>query len=44
MIMTTHTTEPRMEQNLHMKRQVATRFGEQVNELYKSAEISGLAH
>ncbi len=46
--MTTHVTEPRMEleQNLHMYRQMAKirAFEEQVNELYKSAKMPGLAH
>src|SRR6266508_1223536 len=48
MPMTTHVTEPRMdlEQNLHMYRQMAKirAFEEQVNELYKSAKMPGLAH
>jgi pyruvate dehydrogenase E1 component alpha subunit len=46
--MTTHAIEPRMEleQNLHMYRQMAKirAFEEQVNELYKSAKMPGLAH
>jgi acetoin:2,6-dichlorophenolindophenol oxidoreductase subunit alpha len=46
--MTTPVTEPRMEleQNLHMYRQMAKirAFEEQVNELYKSAKMPGLAH
>ncbi len=46
--MTTPTIEPRMEleQNLHMYRQMAKirAFEEQVNELYKSAKMPGLAH
>src|SRR5262249_24291994 len=46
--MTTQTMEPRMEleQNLHMYRQMAKirAFEEQVNELYKSAKMPGLAH
>src|SRR5437899_3123413 len=46
--MTTQTLEPRMEleQNLHMYRQMAKirAFEEQVNELYKSAKMPGLAH
>ena len=46
--MTTQTIEPRMEleQNLHMYRQMAKirAFEEQVNELYKSAKMPGLAH
>src|SRR6266581_4352363 len=46
--MTTQVTEPRMdlEQNLHMYRQMAKirAFEEQVNELYKSAKMPGLAH
>jgi len=48
MAMTTHAIEPRMEleQNLHMYRQMAKirAFEEQVNELYKSAKMPGLAH
>src|SRR6266446_6895354 len=48
MPMTTQVTEPRMdlEQNLHMYRQMAKirAFEEQVNELYKSAKMPGLAH
>src|SRR6266508_588078 len=48
MAMTTPTIEPRMEleQNLHMYRQMAKirAFDEQVNELYKSAKMPGLAH
>jgi len=48
MPMTTPVTEPRMdlEQNLHMYRQMAKirAFEEQVNELYKSAKMPGLAH
>ena len=46
--MTTQPTEPRMEleQHLHMFRQMAKirAFEEQVNELYKSAKMPGLAH
>src|SRR6266446_6997573 len=46
--MTTQAIEPRMEleQNLHMYRQMAKirAFEEQVNELYKSAKMPGLAH
>src|SRR6202008_3844661 len=46
--MTTQMLEPRMEleQNLHMYRQMAKirAFEEQVNELYKSAKMPGLAH
>src|SRR5574342_1194552 len=46
--MTTQTTEPRMEleQHLHMYRQMAKirAFEAQVNELYKSAKMPGLAH
>ena len=46
--MSTQTIEPRMalEQNLHMYRQMAKirAFEEQVNELYKSARMPGLAH
>ena len=46
--MTTSTIEPRMEleQHLHMYRQMAKirAFEEQVNELYKSAKMPGLAH
>ena len=46
--MTTQATEPRLEleQNLHMYRQMAKirAFEEQVNELYKSAKMPGLAH
>src|SRR2546422_11362114 len=46
--MTTQAPEPRMEleQNLHMYRQMAKirAFEEQVNELYKSAKMPGLAH
>ena len=46
--MATQTIEPRMEleQNLHMYRQMAKirAFEEQVNELYKSAKMPGLAH
>ena len=46
--MTTQVIEPRMEleQNLHMFRQMAKirAFDEQVNELYKSAKMPGLAH
>jgi len=46
--MTTHTMDPRMEveQHLHMYRQMAKirAFDEQVNELYKSAKMPGLAH
>src|SRR5262247_2392422 len=46
--MATQTIEPRMEleQNLHMYRQMAKirAFDEQVNELYKSAKMPGLAH
>src|SRR6266576_3005840 len=46
--MTTQMIEPRMEleQNLHMYRQMAKirAFEEQVNELYKSAKMQGLAH
>ena len=45
---TTPTIEPRMEleQHLHMYRQMAKirAFEEQVNELYKSAKMPGLAH
>src|SRR5260370_21068282 len=48
MAMTTPTIEPRMEleQHLHMYRQMAKirAFDEQVNELYKSAKMPGLAH
>src|SRR5207249_8560325 len=48
MRMTTQATEPRLdlEQNLHMYRQMAKirAFEEQVNELYKSAKMPGLAH
>src|SRR5438552_8837518 len=48
MPMTTQVTEPRMdlEQTLHMYRQMAKirAFEEQVNELYKSAKMPGLAH
>ena len=46
--MTTQAIEPRMEleQNLHMYRQMAKirAFEEQVQELYKSAKMPGLAH
>src|ERR1700756_2551299 len=46
--MTTQTIEPRLEleQTLHMYRQMAKirAFEEQVNELYKSAKMPGLAH
>jgi len=46
--MTTPSTDPRLdlEQNLHMYRQMAKirAFEEQVNELYKSAKMPGLAH
>src|SRR5438067_12568395 len=46
--MTTQATEPRLdlEQNLHLYRQMAKirAFEEQVNELYKSAKMPGLAH
>jgi pyruvate dehydrogenase E1 component alpha subunit len=46
--MTTQAREPRMEleQHLHMYRQMAKirAFEEQVNELYKSAKMPGLAH
>ncbi len=46
--MTTQVIEPRMdlEQNLHMYRQMAKirAFEEQVNELYQSAKMPGLAH
>src|SRR6266849_3899051 len=46
--MTTQAIEPRMEleQNLHLYRQMAKirAFDEQVNELYKSAKMPGLAH
>jgi acetoin:2,6-dichlorophenolindophenol oxidoreductase subunit alpha len=46
--MTTQVREPRMEleQHLHMYRQMAKirAFEEQVNELYKSAKMPGLAH
>src|SRR5881398_1411403 len=46
--MTTRAIEPRMEleANLHMYRQMAKirAFDEQVNELYKSAKMPGLAH
>jgi len=46
--MTTETMDPRLtlEQNLHMYRQMAKirAFEEQVNELYKSAKMPGLAH
>jgi pyruvate dehydrogenase E1 component alpha subunit len=46
--MTTPAMEPRMEleQHLHMYRQMAKirAFEEQVNELYKSAKMPGLAH
>src|SRR5512144_2821931 len=46
--MTTRAMEPRMdlEQDLHMYRQMAKirAFEEQVNELYKSAKMPGLAH
>src|SRR5215475_9229377 len=46
--MTTQTIEPRMqlEQNLHMYRQMAKirAFEEQVNELYQTARMPGLAH
>src|SRR2546425_7378072 len=46
--MRTDVIEPRMdlEQNLHMYRQMAKirAFDEQVNELYKSAKMPGLAH
>src|SRR6266568_5645165 len=45
---TTQAIDPRMEleQNLHMYRQMAKirAFEEQVNELYKSAKMPGLAH
>src|SRR5213080_5470504 len=47
-MMTTQATEPRLdlEQNLHFYRQMAKirAFEEQVNELYKSAKMPGLAH
>src|SRR3981081_584471 len=47
-VMTTQAIEPRLEleQNLHMYRQMAKirAFEEQVNELYKSAKMPGLAH
>ncbi|MBI1735844.1 MAG: thiamine pyrophosphate-dependent dehydrogenase E1 component subunit alpha [Candidatus Rokubacteria bacterium] len=46
--MTTQATDPRLdlEQNLHMFRQMAKirAFEEQVQELYKSAKMPGLAH
>src|SRR5260221_12215418 len=46
--MTTPAMDPRMdlEQHLHMYRQMAKirAFEEQVNELYKGAEMPGLAH
>src|SRR6184192_4034893 len=46
--MTTPATDPRLdlEQNLHLYRQMAKirAFEEQVNELYKSAKMPGLAH
>src|SRR2546421_5194904 len=46
--MTTQAIEPRLEleQHLHMYRQMAKirAFEEQVNELYKSAKMPGLAH
>jgi TPP-dependent pyruvate/acetoin dehydrogenase alpha subunit len=46
--MAEHAIEPRMEleQNLHLYRQMAKirAFDEQVNELYKSAKMPGLAH
>ena len=46
--MTDRAIEPRMEleQHLHMYRQMAKirAFDEQVNELYKSAKMPGLAH
>jgi len=46
--MATHVVEPRLEveQSLHMYRQMAKirAFEEQVNELYKSAKMPGLAH
>src|SRR5437660_12283768 len=46
--MSTQTMEPRLEleQNLHVYRQMAKirAFDEQVNELYKSAKMPGLAH
>src|SRR5258705_12253875 len=46
--MSTQTMEPRLEleQNLHMYRQMAKirAFDEQVNDLYKSAKMPGLAH
>jgi len=46
--MTTQAMDPRLEleQNLHMYRQMAKirAFEEQVNELYKSAKMPGLAH
>jgi acetoin:2,6-dichlorophenolindophenol oxidoreductase subunit alpha len=46
--MADHAIEPRMEleQNLHLYRQMAKirAFDEQVNELYKSAKMPGLAH
>src|SRR5437773_8739135 len=46
--MSTQTMEPRLEleQNLHMYRQTAKirAFDEQVNELYKSAKMPGIAH
>src|SRR2546426_277937 len=46
--MSTQTMEPRLEleQHLHMYRQMAKirAFDEQVNELYKSAKMPGLAH
>src|SRR6266496_1499834 len=48
MTMTTSVSDPRLEleQNLHMYRQMAKirAFEEQVNELYKSAKMPGLAH
>src|ERR1041385_7573255 len=48
MTMTSQAIEPRMEleQHLHMYRQMAKirAFEEQVNELYKSAKMPGLAH
>src|SRR5438034_10047093 len=48
MRMTTQATEPRLdlEQNLHFYRQMAKirAFEEQVNELYRSAKMPGLAH
>src|SRR5438270_12859055 len=47
-MMTTQAIEPRLEleQHLHMYRQMAKirAFEEQVNELYKSAKMPGLAH